>query len=217
VAPEAVKKASRLLQKGISRSMSVPAGFDFTRAMRLLCQDVAARLPEFAHLRIDQVAVTFAQTRRRVPHGLQAKLTPLRFENGALVMRRAGRTWTLERLYEGDREMLYILTFYLPRFLDHTFREKLITVFHELYHISRGFDGDIRRMEGRYHVHTHSQQEYDREMDSLVEEYLHRSPPAELIEFLKSDFRGLCARHGAVLGKRLPTPKLIELPPAKSA
>ena len=48
----------------------------------------------------------------------------------------AGRTWTLERLYEGDREMLYILTFYLPRFLDHSFREKLITVFHELYHIS---------------------------------------------------------------------------------
>jgi hypothetical protein len=197
--------------------MSVPAGFDFTRAMRLLCQDVAARLPQFAHLRIEQIAVTFAQTRRRVPHGLQAKLTPLRFENGALVMRRGGRTWTLERLYDGDREMLYILTFYLPRFLDHSFREKLITVFHELYHIGPGFDGDIRRMDGRYHVHTHSQQEYDRTMDVLVEQYLGRMPPPELVEFLKSDFRGLCARHGAVVGKRLPTPKLIELPPAKSA
>ena len=206
-----------MLQKGLSRSMSVPAGFDFTRAMRLLCQDVAARLPHFAHLRIDQIAVTFAQTRRRVPHGLQAKLTPLRFENGALVMRRAGRTWTLERLYEGDREMLYILTFYLPRFFDHSFREKLITVFHELYHISPGFDGDIRRMDGRYHVHTHSQQEYDRAMGSLVEEYLRRSPPAELIEFLTFNFRGLCERHGTVVGKRLPTPKLIELPSAKSA
>jgi Putative phage metallopeptidase len=210
-------QASRLLQKGISRSMSVPAGFDFTRAMRLLCQDVAARLPQFAHLRMEQIAVTFAQTRRRVSHGLQAKLTPLRFEKGALVTRRSGRTWTVERLYEGDREMLYILTFYLPRFLDHTFREKLITVFHELYHISPGFDGDIRRMEGRYHVHSHSQQEYDREMDMFVEQYLHRSPPPELLEFLKSNFRGLCARHGAVVGKRLPTPKLIELPPAKSA
>lgn len=206
-----------MLQKGLSSSMSVPAGFDFTRAMRLLCQDVAARLPHFAHLRIDQIAVTFAQTRRRVPHGLQAKLTPLRFEKGALVMRRAGRTWTLERLYEGDREMLYILTFYLPRFFDHSFREKLITVFHELYHISPGFDGDIRRMDGRYHVHTHSQQEYDRTMGSLVEDYLRRSPPAELIEFLTFNFRGLCERHGTVVGKRLPTPKLIELPPAKSA
>ena len=93
--------------------MSVPAGFDFTRAMRLLCEDVAARLPHFAHVRIEEIAVTFAQTRRRVSHGLQAKLTPLRFEKGSLVTRRAGRTWTLERLYEGEREMLYILTFYL--------------------------------------------------------------------------------------------------------
>ena len=197
--------------------MSVREGFDFTRAMRLLCEDVAARLPQFAHLRVDEIAVTFAQTRRRVPHGLQAKLTPLRFENGSLVTRRGGRAWTVERLYEGDREMLYILTFYLPRFLDHSFREKLITVFHELYHIGPGFDGDIRRMDGRYHVHTHSQQEYDREMDRLAEQYLRRSPPPELYEFLKLNFRGLCARYGTVVGKRLPTPKLIELPAAKSA
>ena len=197
--------------------MSVREGFDFTRAMRLLCEDVAARLPQFAHLRVDEIAVTFAQTRRRVPHGLQAKLTPLRFENGSLVTRRGGRVWTVERLYEGDREMLYILTFYLPRFLDHSFREKLITVFHELYHIGPGFDGDIRRMDGRYHVHTHSQQEYDREMDRLAEQYLHRSPPPELYEFLKLNFRGLCARYGTVVGKRLATPKLIELPAAKSA
>jgi predicted metallopeptidase len=197
--------------------MSVREGFDFTRAMRLLCEDVAARLPQFAHLRIDEIAITFAQTRRRVPHGLQAKLTPLRFENGSLMTRRGGRAWTVERLYEGDREMLYILTFYLPRFLDHSFREKLITVFHELYHISPGFDGDIRRMDGRYHVHTHSQQEYDREMDRLAEQYLRRSPPPDLYEFLKFNFRGLCARYGTVVGKRLATPKLIELPAAKSA
>ncbi len=184
-------RSSGLLQKGISRSMSVPAGFDFTRAMRLLCEDVALRLPHFAHVRVEEIAITFAQTRRRVSHGLQAKLTPLRFEKGGLVTRRGGRTWTLERLYEGEREMLYILTFYLPRFLDHSFREKLITVFHELYHISPLFDGDIRRMDGRYHVHTHSQQEYDREMDHLVGEYLRRSPPAELVDFLKLNFRGL--------------------------
>ena len=197
--------------------MSVREGFDFTRAMRLLCQDVAARLPQFGHLRVDEIAVTFAQTRRRVPHGLQAKLTPMRFEDGSLLTRRAGRTWTLERLYDGNREMLYILTFYLPRFLDHSFREKLVTVFHELYHISPEFNGDIRRMDGRYHVHTHSQDEYDRAMGALVGEYLRRSPPPECVDFLRLDFRGLCARYGTVLGKRIASPKLIEVPGAKSA
>jgi hypothetical protein len=197
--------------------MGVPRGFDFTRAMRALCQDVAQRLGEFQHVRVDEMAITFAQARRRVPHGLQAKLTPMRFEGGSLLTRRGGRTWTLERLYDADREMLYILTFYLPRFLDHSFQEKLITVFHDLYHISPEFNGDIRRMDGRYHVHTHSQDEYDRAMGSLVSEYLRRRPPTECVDFLRLNFRGLCAQYGAVLGKRIPSPKLIEIPAAKSA
>jgi hypothetical protein len=217
-APEEAQQArtSGQLQTD-SRRMCVLKGFDFTRAMRALCHDVTERVAEFRHVRVDDMAVTFAQTRRRVPHGLQAKLTPMRFEEGSLVTRRGSRTWTLERLYDGNREMLYILTFYLPRFLNHSFREKLITVFHELYHISPKFDGDIRRLDGRYHVHTHSQDEYDRAMGTLVAEYLRRSPPPELIDFLRHDFRGLCARYGAVFGKRIAAPKLIEIPAAKSA
>jgi len=197
--------------------MPVPKAFDFTQAMRLLCEDVTAHVPEFRHIRLDEVAVTFAQARRRVPHGLQAKLTPMRFEGGTLFTRRSGRTWTLERLFDGEREMLYILTFYLPRFLDHSFREKMITVVHELYHVSPAFNGDIRRMEGRYHVHSHSQQEYDREMGHLVDQYLKRTPSTARADFLKLNFRGLCARFGSVMGKRVAAPKLIEIPAAKSA
>ena len=67
----------------------MPKGFDFTRAMRALCHDVTQRLDDFRHVRIDEMAVTFAQARRRVPHGLQAKLTPMRFEDGSLFTRRA--------------------------------------------------------------------------------------------------------------------------------
>jgi hypothetical protein len=205
-----------VVAEGNSRNMPVPS-FNFTQAMRDLCRDVVERVPVFAHVRVDEIAITFAQARRRVPHGLQAKLTPMRFEKGLLTGWRAGRAWTLERLYDGDREMLYILTFYLPRFLDHSLREKLITVFHELYHISPAFDGDIRRMGGRYHVHSHSQCDYDLQMGKLVDGYLKSSPPRDRIEFLRLDFRGLCARFGGVVGTRIPTPKLIAIAGAKSA
>lgn len=191
--------------------------FDFTSAMHRLCRDVAERLEEFRHIRMDEVAVTFAQARRRVPYGLQAKLTPMRFENGQLLTRRSGQTWTVQRLVRDDREILYILTFYLPRFLDHSFREKLVTLFHELYHISPRFDGDIRRMRGRYHVHTHSQKEYDEAMGRLVDRYLALNPPAERIAFLKKRFRTLHARHGGIVGLRLPVPKLIPVPEARPA
>ncbi|MEX0701573.1 MAG: putative metallopeptidase [Planctomycetales bacterium] len=191
--------------------------FDFCRAVRRLCKDIVFRLDEFGHVRMDEVAVAFAQARRRVSHGLQARLTPLRFQSGRLTTIRGGRQWTVERLFDGDREMLYILTFYLPRFLDQTFREKLITVVHELYHISPNFDGDIRRLGGRCHVHTHSQKQYDRRMGDLVDRYLAAGPPPELYAFLKKRFRALAAEHGRIVGVRLPVPKLVPLPDSKTA
>lgn len=189
--------------------------FDFTGAMRRLCEDISFRMPDFDHVRMEQVAVTFAQARRQVPHGLQAKLTPMRFERGELTAVRNGREWTIQRLFHGELEVMYILTFYLPRFLQHSFREKMITVLHELYHISPLFDGDIRRLEGHYHVHSHSQKEYDRHMDVLVERYFKLNPPAHLYRFLEADFQTLHAQFGGVVGVRVPIPKLI--PMTKSA
>ncbi|MSR57716.1 MAG: hypothetical protein EXS05_08590 [Planctomycetaceae bacterium] len=189
--------------------------FDFTAAMQRLCVDVTLRLPEFHHVRMAEVAVTFAQARRRVNHGLQAKLTPLRFEGGALTTTRGGRRYTIQRWYANEREMLYVLSFYLPRFLEQTFREKLITVMHELYHISPAFDGDIRRLGGHYHVHSHSQKEYDRAMEVLVDRYLGLAPPQSHYRFLELNYRELVARHGSLVGIRMPIPKLLPL--SKSA
>lgn len=189
-----------------------PEPLDFTTAMRRLCDDIVVRTPELTHVRMPQVAVAFAQARRRVLHGLQAKLTPLRFEEGSLVTTRRRHRWTVRRMFQGETEILYILTFYLPRFLDQSFEEKLITVFHELFHISPRFDGDIRRMDGRYHVHSHSQKEYDREMAVLARRYLATNPDDRLWSFLKHRFDELQRRHGGIVGVKLPIPKLVPLP-----
>jgi predicted metallopeptidase len=191
------------------------APFDFSNAMYRLCDDITQRLPDLRHVRMPEVAVTFAQARRRVSHGIQAKLTPLRFEDGSLYTERYGRQWTVPRLYHGQQELLYILTFYLPRFFDHCFREKLITVIHELFHISPEFNGDIRRFGGRYHAHSHSQKEYDECMGDLVDVYLKKRPPRELYAFLEVPFTQLQAQHGGVVGLKVPIPKLIPL--SKSA
>ena len=193
------------------------SGFDFSTAMSRLCEDISQRLTDFQHIRMNRVAVTFAQARRRVSYGLQAKLTPMRFEDGSLTTHRNGRTWTVQRLYRDDREMLYILTFYLPRFLDHSFREKMITILHELYHISPSFDGDYRRLQGHYHVHSHSQKGYDRQMEVYVDRYLALNPPRPLLAFLKKRFRRLEAEHGRVVGLQIPIPKLIPLQERKTA
>ncbi len=188
---------------------SSPQPFDFSVAMREVCVDITQRHPVFQHIDMSDVAVAFAQARRNVTYGLQAKLTPMRFERGSRFTVRDGQEWTVQKLVVDGREMLYILTFYLPRFLNLSYKEKLTTIFHELYHISAEFDGDIRRFGGHFYVHSHSQAEYDAEMEVYAAEYLRANPPAEMLEFLKSNFRQLQKKHGAVVGVQIPIPRLL--------
>ena len=185
--------------------------FDFCRAMNALCDDICQRHPEFRHVRMPEVAVTFAQTRSPVEWGIQARLTPLRFEGGARTEIRRGREWSVERICQRGQEALYILTFFMPRFQNLSFREKLITIFHELYHISPEFNGDIRRFGGACYMHTGSQKGYDRQMEIFAEQYLKMNAPEELLRFLKVSFRELQAQCGAVVGLRIAIPRLIPI------
>jgi Putative phage metallopeptidase len=184
--------------------------FDFTHRIRLVCEDMVARLPEFQHIDMGRVVVGFCQARRAVPHGIFASLTPLRFKDGAQIAIRRGRPHSIQRVCDSaGREMLYILNVYLPRFQNLDFREKLITVLHELWHISPRFDGDIRRHTGRYHAHTHSQAAYDAEMGHFADQWLRQSPPPELWAFLQDDFHGLSRRHGGIVGVRIRRPRIL--------
>ncbi|HTN77604.1 MAG TPA: hypothetical protein VL096_20240, partial [Pirellulaceae bacterium] len=130
-----------------SQALTAPAharraagGFDFTGAMRLVSADMVARLPQLRHIDLSRICVAFCQARKRVPYGMQASLTPLRFEGGALEGTRRGRRYAIQRVHDtAGQDMLYVLSFYLPRFMDLVFREKLITIVHELWHISPQF------------------------------------------------------------------------------
>jgi hypothetical protein len=184
--------------------------FDFTLHVRRLCDDMVGRLEELAHIDMSRVAVCFCQTRKAVRHGMFASLTPLRFAGGAETTIRRGRPYAIQRVCDSSgREMLYLLSLYLPRFQNLDFREKLITVLHELWHISPDFSGDIRRHAGRYHAHTHSQAEYDEEMGRLADRWLASGPPKALWQFLQDDFGQLAARHGGIVGIRIRRPRLL--------
>jgi hypothetical protein len=143
-------------------------------------------------------------------------VTPLRLREGRLTRRRRGITFQIQRYFIDGREVLYLVTFCLPRFLDLTFDEKFVTLFHELFHISPSFDGDLRRHDGRYSIHSHSQKQYDQQMSALAREYLAGNPNPHLHDFLRLDFSQLVQRHGSVMGVRVPRPKLIPLPPEHS-
>ena len=193
-----------------------PRGFDFTGAMRRVCQRVVADTPELAHIDVSRVAVSFARARSPSKLGLYAYLTPLRFAGGAETTLRRGIPHTIQRFTSREGvECLYILSFCMPRFQNLDLREKLITVFHELWHISPRFDGDIRRHEGRCYAHTGSQQAYDEAMGVLADRWLAAGPPEEIWGFLRHSFAELHEMHGGLHGVRLPRAKLSPVPPAR--
>jgi len=193
---------------GVTRATR--SGLDFTARMRTLCEQMIGALVEFQHINLDRVAVSFAQARKPVLHGLHASLTPLRFEGGAKVGAVRGRRYTVQPVFDqAGQEMLYVLNFYLPRFMQLEFREKLITVFHELWHISPEFDGDLRRHAGRCYAHTHSQAEYDNQMALFVDAWLATNPSESLFDFLRLDFHEVQQRYGGVYGLKVRRPKLI--------
>ena len=188
------------------------SGFDFTAHVRRLCDNMVARLEQLRHVDMSRVAVSFSQTRRAGKEGMFATLTPLRFAGGRMHTFRRKRRWGIQRLYDPDgREMLYILTFYLPRFLDLPLREKLTTVLHELWHIGPDFDGDVRRLGGRCFAHGSSQKQYDAHIEALLDRWLSLDPSPALYDFLRLTFHELVAQHGRVYGRKAPTPKLVPL------
>ena len=186
------------------------SGFNFTARMRDVCAELVTRLPELGHIRLENIAFAFAQAKNRSSFGTYATLTPMRFENGSLFTSKDGERYTVRRLYT-DRgfELLYIVTFYMPRFMDVDLLEKLSTVIHELYHISPDFNGDIRRFPGRCYAHSGSQRDYDAKMDRMAQRWLDSEPPTELYEFLRYRFDDFSKKYGPIYGAKIKNPQLI--------
>jgi predicted metallopeptidase len=187
-------------------------GFDFTHNIRLLCEDIVSRLESLKHIDMSRVAVSFAQARSGTRAGMYATLTPLRFPGGKSHTIRRGRKWSMQKVKDHNgHDMLYILNFYLPRFLNLPLREKLDTVVHELWHVGPRFDGDIRRFGDRCFAHGPSKKQYDRQVSQMVNQWLEQSPPDSVYDFLQSNFRELEARYTRIIGSKMPTPKMFRV------
>lgn len=181
--------------------------FDYTEAVECLIRHIIAHCSEFAHVDMDRVVVASIRTKSPGPHGIYASVQPLRFKDGARTVKRRGRTYAMPEIRVGDREILYVMYYALPRFADLDFATKMTTVFHELYHISPAFDGDIRRFPGRNYAHGHSRKKYNALVQRFVDEYL-AVPESDLpTAFLRMDFRELQARYGGVEVRKIKPPR----------
>jgi hypothetical protein len=188
---------------------------NLTAELERLIRDITARSPELQHVDPERLLVCVSSGRPSAGGSL-AKIHPLRFAGGEKsVTTRRGRRRVLCTMptitYQGE-EMLYVIYFLVPRFLELPFREKLITVFHELYHISPACDGDIRRFPGRNYAHGSSTKSYNAHMGGLVDTYLERLPERSRLGFLEGNLAALRERHSAIVARRLQAPRISICP-----
>lgn len=185
---------------------------NLTRSMERLIGDIVIQVQELRHIDPHRVLVCVATTRGGGVHGTYAKIHPLRFAGGsrAMEMQRGKKkvTYVMPAVTHQGRDMLYVVYFLVPRFLNLSLREKLITVFHELYHISPEFNGDIRRFPGKNYAHGSSRKRYNELMARLVEEYLQRLEDDGLTGFLDGDMAAIRVRHKAIVGRKLAAPRI---------
>lgn len=185
---------------------------NLTAELERLIADIAAKHEAFSHIDPSRLLVCVNFTRSVTSHGLFAKIHPLRFPEGRVVQTvRRGRSTlrcTMPEVFHQGIEIFYVIYFMIPRFLDRTFQAKLVTIFHELYHISPHFDGDIRRFPGRNFAHGGSTKKYNSLMERYVEEYLQLPRTDGLTAFLEHGMAELREKHRAVVGRKLIMPKI---------
>jgi hypothetical protein len=145
---------------------------NLNKIIRALIRDIAAKMPEFAHVRASRILVIAGEARR----ASRGTVKPLCFRGGRSTDR-TGRRKPIIRI-KGKR-MLYCITLRPLFFRSSTPKSRIETVMHELFHMSRRFDGTLHS--GRRH--SVLGKEFPRKLRPLVRRYLKQCPPELLKAF----------------------------------
>jgi hypothetical protein len=139
---------------------------NFNQAVKALLKDVAATMAEFQHIRPTRILVVAGEARR----ASRGTVKPLAFE-GTSSRDRTGRRKPVVRIK--GRRMLYCITLRPLFFRSGTPQARIATLLHELFHISRKFDGTLSTARR----HAKLGKDFSRKLKPLVSRYLKRCPP----------------------------------------
>lgn len=109
---------------------------DFTQAVQALIAHVASTHPEFSHIDARRILVIAGEARR----ASRGTVKPLTF---AEKKRTDSLGRKKPRVKVHGRQMLYSITLRPLFFRKSTPRQRVATVLHELFHISKSFDGTL--------------------------------------------------------------------------
>jgi hypothetical protein len=103
----------------------------------------------------------------------------------------------------------YLIYFYHPRFFNLSPSEKLKVIFHELYHISPDFNGDIRRLAAHKASHGASRERFDDFFEHDLTKFYAYIEKTPYMKFLEMNARALRLSFEKIKGRRMKMPKPV--------
>ena len=181
---------------------------NLTDILTELIELITSRSKNFSHIDSSKVVVCTGSNKRNGRGAIYGKLVPLKFKNGSDVLLFRGRHYTIPEIVNNGITQLYAVYFYLPRFFDLSVEKKLNVIFHELYHISPEFNGDIRRMGNVKLAHGSSKKRFDSNFENEVKLFFDYISGTSYFDFLKMDSKNLHVNY-RVYARRMKIPKPV--------
>jgi len=179
---------------------------NLTEYLEDVIADICNRMPEFSFITDPRrILVCLKRAANESKHGVFAKIVPMNFPSGLPYKEVKGNLYSMPQILTPHGPVLYIIYFYLPRFLLQDFDKRMLTIIHELYHISPEFDGTIRMFGGK--AHGNSLKTFNENLMPLVGKY---SEIGKDLDVLHTDYKKI-QRLYSISGRTLTMPKAIKV------
>ena len=158
---------------------------NLTDVLTLIIHDMIKSTGEFKSFDINKILVCCASNRKDFKGAIYGKLQPLRFKDGSEIIKHNKKYYTIPKIVLNNIEILYIIYLYVPKFFNLSIKDKINVIFHELYHISPEFNGDIRRMSKFKSAHGHSKKAFEDHYIEYAENYFNKIDGTPFYSFLQ--------------------------------
>jgi predicted metallopeptidase len=181
---------------------------NITDILTEIIKEITTRSGSFSHIDTKKVTVCLGSNRNSSRGSIYGKLVPLKFKDGSDKLQFRGRYYTIPEIINDGIAQLYAVYFYLPKFFNLSAEEKLRVIFHELYHISPEFNGDIRRMGSVKKAHGSSKKRFDLKFEKEVKLFFEYISNTAYLDFLVMDSKSLHKNY-RVYARRMKIPKPV--------
>ena len=181
---------------------------DLSQFLKELIYIISSRYQSFSHIQTDNILVTMATNRKNSRRSMTfGKCVPLKFEEGRSTKTYRGRKIAIPTVIIDEINILYLIVFYKPKFFDLPLEQKIKVIFHELYHVSPQFNGDIRRFGKRKAAHGASREKYDSLFQEEMNDFIHFIKQTKYAKILNLNYKQIHKKFGSVKYLRMKIPK----------